>query len=124
MGDTWDLDGGGWVLVWKMAYMETETINQSNRDHFHYYSQDHVPCTGEASQAHCNIPNKGGLGSQYALVASHNEKIVYAYRGDVDPDTIDSQWEGAALNRHNPVKMMDLCRNDNGIAPEPFANEG
>merc|ERR1711964_526537 len=57
-------------------------------------------------------------------MATNNDKVVYAYRGDHQNEKMDSDPLGIALNAHNAQKYVDHCGSDPNLAPEPFANEG
>lgn len=114
-----DIDGGGWKLVWKHSYLEVGPVNHSMR----FFSQHDRPCT-DLSTGWCNVPNKLSYGAnQQMTMALHNGEIVYAYRGDINPE-LDSTWRGAILN--NYVELIDHCTSmySKGIPPEPEGPNG
>lgn len=67
----------------------------------------------------CNVANKDSIeGAEQVTAAYHYRSVVYAYRGDRNPQLgKGTQWQGAILN--NPIKIRDHCASSNGIAPEP-----
>jgi len=117
LGTDSDLDGGGWKLVWKHSYMEVGTVNDDMR----FFSQHDRPCT-DLAVGWCNVPNKLSFGAdQQMTMAMHNGHVVYAYRGDINPE-LDSSWQGAILN--NYVSLVDECRSNHGDPPDPEGPAG
>ena len=82
------------------------------------FSTFNKPCI-DLSDGWCNVANKNTIeGSEQVTVAYHHGTVVYAYRGDRNPQLGKaSQWRGAILN--NPIKITDHCTSNNGVAPEP-----
>jgi len=116
-GEDSDLDGGGWKLVWKHSYMQVGSVNSNMA----FFSSFDKPCE-DLSVGWCNVPNKLSFGAnQQMIMALHNDHIVYAYRGDINPN-LDSSWRGAILK--NYVKLIDECRSSNGLPPEPEGPNG
>ena len=107
------LDGGGWTLVWQHSYMEDLPLTTNMRFFSNYYRA----CTQHAT-SWCNIPNKARFNpTEQMIVAYHNKKVVYAYRG-VFNRNIDYDWTGAILMVHK--KIIDLCTAHNGVHPNPL----
>eukprot|EP00049_Salpingoeca_infusionum_P019217 m.360847 g.360847 ORF g.360847 m.360847 type:complete len:1032 (+) comp19206_c0_seq1:101-3196(+) len=105
-------DGGAWHLQWKHLYLEVDPISSSMT----FFSQYDKPCV-DLGDGWCNEANKGNsFASQQMTVAYHYERIVYAYRGDMNRHH-DTDWTAAVLN--NPVQVIDTCSQGSGIAPEP-----
>ena len=82
------------------------------------FSTVNKPCI-DLSDGWCNVAKKDTIeGSEQVTAAYHHGTVVYAYRGDRNPQLgKTSQWRGAILN--NPIKITDHCTSDNGVAPEP-----
>lgn len=80
------------------------------------FSKADRPCT-DLSDGWCNVSNKDQVpGTVQMTVAYHKGQVVYEYRGDRNPQ-LGMSWRGAILN--NPVKIIDHCKQGNGIPPEP-----
>ena len=108
-------DGGGWILVWKHAYMKYKPVYSS----MFYYSKSYQPCIKNASHHEdwCNIPNKARFSpTEQMIVAYHKGTLIFAYKGDFNYN-IDKQWDGAVL--HNPKKLVDKCIYSPGTPPAP-----
>ena len=82
------------------------------------FSTFNKPCT-DLSDGWCNVANKDAIeGSEQVTAAYHYGNVVYAYRGDRNPQLgKGTQWQGAILN--NPVKIRDYCTSNKGVVPEP-----
>ena len=82
------------------------------------FSTFNKPCI-DLSDGWCNVANKDTIeGSEQVTAAYHHGTVVYAYRGDRNPQLGKaSLWRGAILN--NPIKITDYCTSHNGVAPEP-----
>ncbi|XP_062514028.1 uncharacterized protein LOC134189691 [Corticium candelabrum] len=108
-----DLRPNGCALVWKHSYYQV-TPNNNTRT----FSTFNKPCI-DLSDGWCNVANKNTIeGSEQVTAAYHHGTVVYAYRGDRNPQLGKaSQWRGAILN--NPIKITDHCTRNNGVAPEP-----
>ena len=104
--------GGGWTLVWKHTYMEVTPLTSD----MYYFSDHYRPCT-DISSGWCNVPQKSRLKpTEMMIVAYHNKRVVYAYRGKFNRN-IDSDWTGGILLDHH--KCVDHCTRSNGVRPAP-----
>ena len=104
--------GGGWTLVWKHSYLEVLPLTTD----MYYFSSLYRPCTS-LDAGWCNIPNKSRFNStEMMIVAYHNKRVVYAYRGRFNRN-IDSDWTGGILL--DPMKCVDHCKQHNGVPPGP-----
>ena len=111
------LDGGGWTLVLKNSFMDNLPLS----DNMRYYSGYYKPCTSITDRGWCNIPKKADKFSptEQMIVAYHNSHMVYAYKGLFNRN-IDYHWSGGILLDFK--KIVDKCRQFNGIQPAPATN--
>ena len=80
------------------------------------FSSFRMACTS-ISAGWCNEIDKHVGATQQMTVAYHKKQVVYAYRGDLNPE-LGKTWRGAVLI--NPVKIIDKCNSTNrGVPPEP-----
>ena len=106
------LDGGGWTLVWQHSYMEDFPLSTNMTFFSNYYKA----CTQHAT-SWCNVPNKARFyPTEQMIVAYHNKKVVYAYKG-VFNRNIDYDWSGGILMAH--TKILDQCMSNNKAHPNP-----
>ena len=108
-------------MVWKHSYFEV-TRNSS----MFWYSDFYKPCLdlNGGSDGWCNVPRKIRFNPQETLiVAYHNKKMVYAYKGDFNRN-IDYHWTGTTL--FDPVRIVDHCTRSQsrGVAPYPQKESG
>ena len=109
--------GGGWTLVWKHSYMEVTPLTPD----MYYFSDHYRPCT-DINSGWCNVPHKSHLGAtEMMIVAYHNKRIAYAYRGRFNRN-IDADWTGGILLDHH--KCVDYCTGNNGVQPAPSNHGG
>ena len=115
-------DGGGWTLVWKNSFWDNLPLSE---DMF-YFSKHYRPCE-DYSGDWCNIPNKGHCNktccpppTEMMIVAYHNRRTVYAYKGHIN-NNIDWDWTGGRLLY--PTKIVDHCTHKNGVVPAPSNHE-
>jgi len=107
-------DSGGWTLVWQHSYMETSPLSTN----MYYYSDYYKGCATYAS-GWCNIPNKKCFNpTEQMIVAYHNKKVVYAYKG-VFNYNMDHDWTGGVLV--DVKKLVDRCTRNVNIQPAPSA---
>jgi hypothetical protein len=108
-----ELRPNGCALVWKHSYLEV-----TPNDNMRTFSRFNKPCT-DLSVGWCNVADKDAIdGAEQVTAAYHYKKVIYAYRGDRNFQLgKGTQWQGAILN--NPVKIVDYCTSNNGVAPEP-----
>ena len=100
--------------MWKHSYMEVTPLTSD----MYYFSDHYRPCT-DISSGWCNVPQKSRLKpTEMMIVAYHNKRVVYAYRGKFNRN-IDSDWTGGILLDHH--KCVDHCaRSGNkGVRPAP-----
>ena len=116
-------DGGGWTLVWKNSFWDNLPLNEN----MFYFSKHYRPCV-DYSGDWCNIPNKGGCNktcgpppTEMMIVAYHNRRTVYAYKGHIN-NNIDWDWTGGLLLY--PTKIVDHCSRNNGVIPAPSSHPG
>ena len=103
--------------MWKHSYMEVTPLTSD----MYYFSNHYRPCT-DINSGWCNVPHKSRLKpTEMMIVAYHNKRVVYAYRGKFNRN-IDSDWTGGILLDHH--KCVDHCaRSDtNGVRPAPSAH--
>ena len=108
------LDDGGWTLVWKNSFMDNLPLS----DNMRYYSGYYKPCTSITDGGWCNIPKKADKFNpkEQMIVAYHNTRVVYAYKGLFNRN-IDYDWSGGILLDFR--KIVDKCTNGNGVQPAP-----
>ena len=102
--------------MWKHSYMEVTPLTSD----MYYFSDHYRPCT-DINSGWCNVPQKFRFNAtEMMIVAYHNKRVVYAYRGKFNRN-IDSDWTGGILLDHH--KCVDHCaRSDtNGVRPAPSA---
>ena len=100
------------MLVWQHSYMEDLPITTNMT----FFSDHYKPCTQHAT-GWCNVPNKARLNlTEQMIVAYHNKKVVYAYKGLFNRN-IDYEWTGGILIVH--TKIYDYCSWNNGQRPNP-----
>ena len=98
--------------MWKHSYMEVTPLTSD----MYYFSHHYRPCT-DISSGWCNVPHKSHLKpTEMMIVAYHNKRVVYAYRGKFNRN-IDSDWTGGILLDHH--MCVDHCGRLNGIRPAP-----
>ena len=98
--------------MWKHSYMEVTPLTSD----MYYFSDHYRPCT-DINSGWCNVPHKSHLKpTEMMIVAYHNKRVVYAYRGKFNRN-IDSDWTGGILLDHH--KCADLCARHNGVRPAP-----
>ena len=99
--------------MWKHSYYQVTPNNNVST-----FSTFNKPCI-DLSDGWCNVANKDTIeGSEQVTAAYHHGTVVYAYRGDRNPQLGKAlQWRDAILN--NPFKITDHCTSNNGVAPEP-----
>ena len=114
-------DGGGWTLVWKNSFWDNLPLTE---DMF-YFSKHYRSCV-DYSGGWCNIPNKGHCyktrcppPTEMMIVAYHNRRTVYAYKGHIN-NNIDWDWTGGRLLY--PTKIVDDCTKYNGVVPAPSSH--
>ena len=109
-----EIDGGGWTLVWQHSYMEDLPLNTQMT----YFSNYYKPCTTKAT-GWCNIPNKARFGAtEMVICAYHTKKLVYCY-ASLFNRLIDYDWRGPILSDVDLRKIVDKCREKNGVQPAP-----
>ena len=102
--------------MWKHSYMEVTPLTSD----MYYFSNHYRPCT-DINSGWCNVPQKSRLKpTEMMIVAYHNKRVAYAYRGKFNRN-IDSDWTGGILLDHH--KCVDHCTRSqsNGIRPAPSA---
>ena len=101
--------------MWKHSYMEVTPLTSD----MYYFSNHYRPCT-DINSGWCNVPQKSRLKpTEMMIVAYHNKRVVYAYRGKFNRN-IDSDWTGGILLDHH--KCVDHCAtSNNGVRPAPSA---
>ena len=98
--------------MWKHSYMEVTPLTSD----MYYFSDHYRPCT-DINSGWCNVPDKYSFGAtEMMIVAYHNKRVVYAYRGKFNRN-IDSDWTGGILLDHH--KCVDNCARNNGVRPAP-----
>ena len=103
--------------MWQHSYMENLPVTHD----MEFYSDHYRPCTTRAS-GWCNIPNKARFSAtEQMIVAYHKGTVVYAYKGLFNRN-IDYNWSGAILLDF--VKIVDKCKQDNGVQPAPNKWDG
>ena len=106
-----EYSGGGWSLVWKHSYREV-TITAD----MYYHSSYFQPCL-DIEAGWCNVPQKIRFEpDEMMIVAYHNKRVGYAYKGTFNRN-IDYHWTGGTLL--NPQRIEDHCKNHNTLAPYP-----
>ena len=103
--------------MWKHSYMEVTPLTSD----MYYFSNHYRPCT-DINSGWCNVPHKSHLKpTEMMIVAYHNKRVVYAYRGKFNRN-IDSDWTGGILLDHH--KCVDHCARsgNNGVRPAPSDN--
>ena len=101
--------------MWKHSYMEVTPLTSD----MYYFSNHYRPCT-DINSGWCNVPHKSRLKpTEMMIVAYHNKRVVYAYRGKFNSN-IDLDWTGGILLDHH--KCVDLCTRKNGVRPAPSDN--
>ena len=109
------LDGGGWTLVWQHSYLEDLPLTTNMK----FYSDYYRACVQHAT-SWCNIPKKARFHpTEQMIVAYHKGTVVYAYKGLFNHN-IDYDWSGAILMDHR--KIIDHCKNNNDVHPNPMNN--
>ena len=102
--------------MWKHSYMEVTPLTSD----MYYFSNHYRPCTNINSDW-CNVPHKSRFNAtEMMIVAYHNKRVVYAYRGTFNRN-IDSDWTGGILLDHH--KCVDHCTRFNGVRPAPSNNQ-
>ena len=77
--------------MWKHSYMEVTPLTCTSD--MYYFSNHYRPCT-DINSGWCNVPHKSRLKpTEMMIVAYHNKRVVYAYRGKFNRN-IDSDWTG------------------------------
>ena len=100
------------MLVWQHSYLEDLPLTTNMT----FFSDYYKPCTQHAT-GWCNVPNKARLNlTEQMIVAYHNKKVVYAYKGLFNRN-IDYDWTGGVLIVH--TKIVDRCTAYNGARPNP-----
>ena len=101
------------MLVWQHSYMEDLPLTSNMT----FFSKHYKPCTQHAT-GWCNVPNKARFNyTEQMLVAYHNKKVVYAYKGLFNRN-IDYDWIGGVLIVHEVI--IDKCgRSYGGYRPNP-----
>ena len=100
------------MLVWQHSYMEDLPLTSNMT----FFSKHFEPCTQHAT-GWCNVPNKARFNyTEQMLVAYHNKKVVYAYKGLFNRN-IDYDWIGGVLIVH--TKIIDRCSRYNTARPNP-----
>ena len=108
-----NVDGGGWTLVWKHSAMEVPSLTEDMK----YFSDYYKACT-DLEVGWCNIPNKTRLNPTEMMIAAyHNKRLVYAYKGIFNKN-LNWHWSGGILL--DPKKVVDHCKNHNGVQPAPY----
>ena len=100
--------------MWKHSYMEVTPLTSD----MYYFSNHYRPCTN-INSGWCNVPQKSRFNAtEMMIVAYHNKRVTYAYRGKFNRN-IDSDWTGGILLDHH--KCVDHCaRSENdGVRPAP-----
>ena len=68
-------------------------------DNMTFFSDYYKPCIQHAT-GWCNVPNKARFNlTEQMIVAYHNKKVVYAYKGLFNRN-IDHDWTGGILIVH------------------------
>jgi hypothetical protein len=109
--------GGGWTLAWKHSYMEVSPLTTD----MYYFSTHYRPCT-DLNSGWCNIPYKSRFNAtEMMIVAYHNKRVVYAYKGRYNHN-MDVDWTGGILLDHQ--KCVDHCARSQsiGVRPAPSAH--
>jgi len=102
--------------VWKNSFMDNFPLS----DNMRYYSGYYKACTSLVDGGWCNIPDKASFSpTEQMIVAYHNTTLVYAYKGIFNRN-IDYDWSGGILLDFK--KIVDKCRQNNGVQPAPFTN--
>ena len=100
--------------MWKHSVMEVLPLTEDMR----YFSDYYKACT-DLEVGWCNIPNKDRLHPTEMMIAAyHNKKLVYAYKGIFNKN-LDWHWSGGILL--DPEKVVDLCTQNYGVQPAPWA---
>ena len=100
--------------MWKHSYMEVTPLTSD----MYYFSDHYRPCT-DINSGWCNVPHKSRFNAtEMMIVAYHNKRVLYAYRGKFNRN-IDSDWTGGILLDHH--KCVDRCTSShsNGVRPAP-----
>ena len=101
--------------MWKHSYMEVTPLTSD----MYYFSNHYRPCT-DINSGWCNVPHKSRFNAtEMMIVAYHNKRVVYAYRGRFNPN-IDLDWTGGILLDHH--KCVDHCTRNRG-RPAPSDND-
>ena len=99
--------------------METSPLSTN----MYYFSEYYKACATYAS-GWCNIPNKKRFNpTEQMIIAYHDKKVVYAYKG-VFNYNIDHDWTGGVLV--NFQKIVDRCTSSGSpdVQPAPSAGGG
>ena len=109
--------------MWKNSFWDNRPLTEDML----YFSKHYRPCV-DYSGDWCNIPNKGSRNktcgpppTEMMIVAYHNRRTVYAYKGHIN-NNIDSDWTGGWLLY--PTKIVDHCTRNNGVIPAPSNSGG
>ena len=88
--------------MWKHSYMEVTPLTSD----MYYFSDHYRPCI-DINSGWCNVPHKSNFKpTEMMIVAYHNKRVVYAFRGN-STVTFDSDWTGGILLDHH--KCLDHC---------------
>ena len=105
--------------MWKHSYMEVSPLTTD----MYYFSTHYRPCT-DLNSGWCNIPYKSRFNAtEMMIVAYHNKRVVYAYKGRYNHN-MDVDWTGGILLDPKMVTDSYCTRSECiGVPPEPGSHD-
>jgi len=113
-------------LVWRHNYYDTFAgivPTEAEIAKYAFYSSEYTPCVSD--EVSCNLPNKKsayGIPTRQMTVGIADRKIVYAYDAPVSEYLDQKDYRAAWLK--DDRKLIDKCKSNNGVPPEPTDGSG